>query len=567
MAKENSQAQRDPLVILAATDSSAFLLLYDIYYEKIFRYCAGRLHSKQITEDITSMVFIRAARNVRRFGGKTRAEFFDWLSAIATDQVNSYLKKKQFADLINKLESEPIENMDPGHKEKLRAKILSAFDTGGAEKGRLLLYFAAVAVIVILIAAGILLSPKKSLQKPVSVIAPAPVKKINPPPAPRLERTAQPANKEEIIEPEDFNAVKAKADESAKIVIGGIVKNQQSEPIEGAAVRVLVRFGENTNTSNLSLLGTFKTDANGIWRCGSFPENTHQVSIMATHPNYTQSENYQPAVAEQLKNFSFEIILEKSITVIGRVVDREQRPLRATVTKGPFRENNTKGVTCDANGWFRFDNVTAGVEVFTAQYAGAAPQVLSVEIKPDMPPVIFTLEPADVINGRVVDVNGEPIKDASVEVAFWQGTGSVSFETKTDAGGFFEWPDAPKDEASFDIRKSGYMSVRNFAMKSGNNYTIRLLPPFRIRGSVTSSLSNLPVGTFKIAIGYYNNANLSWQDANSSAISGNSYELMITEPFDFQLKAQADGFKTVESPVFTPDQNAAKYDFVLNPLQ
>ncbi|MDP2933494.1 MAG: carboxypeptidase regulatory-like domain-containing protein, partial [bacterium] len=253
--------------------------------------------------------------------------------------------------------------------------------------------------------------------------------------------------------------------------------------------------------------------------------------------------------------------------VIGRVVDREQRPLQAIVTKGPFREDSKNGVTCDANGWFRFNNVTAGVEVFTAQCAGAAPQVLPVEIKPDMPPVIFTLEPANIINGRVVEVNGEPIKDASIEVAFWQGTGSVSFETKTDAGGYFEWPDAPADEASFDIRKSGYMSVRNFAMKSGSDYTIRLLPPFRIGGSVTSSLPNLPVGTFKIEIGYYNNANLSWQDANSQTISSNSYELIITEPLDFQLKAQADGFKPAESPVFTPDQNAAKYDFVLNPLQ
>ncbi|MFA5293577.1 MAG: carboxypeptidase regulatory-like domain-containing protein [Phycisphaerae bacterium] len=565
MAKENSQAQRDPLVILASTDSSAFLLLYDIYYEKIFRYCADRLRSKQITEDMTSMIFIRAAGNIRRFGGKTRTEFSDWLLTIATDQVNSYLKEKQFADIINKLKPESIETIDSGHKEKLRAKILPAFNTAGAEKGQLLLYFAAAAVI--LIAAGILLSSKKSVQKPVSVVTPAPVKKINsPPPAPRLERTAQPVEKEETIEPDDFNAVEEKADESAKIKIGGIVKNQQSEPIEGAAVRVLVRFGENTNTSNISLLGTFKTDANGIWRCGSFPEDTYYVSIMATHPDYTQSENYQPENAEQLKNFSFEIILERSITVTGRVLDWEQRPLQATVTKGPFSEDRKNAVTCDANGWFRFNNVTAGVEVFTAQSAGAAPQVLPVEIKADMPPVIFNLKPADVINGRVVDVNGEPIKDASIAVSFWQGTSSVSFETKTDAGGFFEWQDAPQDEASFDIRKSGYMSVRNFAMKSGNDYTITLLPPFRISGSVTSSLPELPVETFKISIGYYDNANLSWQNANSSAISGNNYEIMISEPLDFQLKAEADDFEPAESPVFTPDQSAAKYDFVLEPL-
>ncbi|MGD0785378.1 MAG: sigma factor [Sedimentisphaerales bacterium] len=564
MAKENSKPQPDPLVILAATDSSAFILLYDIYYEKIYRYCAGRLRSKQVIEDLTSMIFIRAARNISRFTGTTRTEFFDWLYAIATEEINRCLKKEEFAKLAIKTEQEPIETPDASHKEKLRAKIFSVFNIGRTEISRLILY-SIVAAAVFVIAAFLFFQsapanrpalPKK-ITRPNETNLPQKVKPITLIPAPSKEantsRPAAPASEE--------------TNEPLTIKIGGIVKNQQSEPIKAAAVRVLVKFSDNEDKQNISLLGTFKTDANGIWRCDNFPLNATGVSIMATHPDYLPAENYQMASIEQLEDFSSVTVLEKGITVTGRVIDSQQRPLRATITKGSLPSDSNTIVTCDANGWFHFDNVPQGVEVFIARYGGGAPQMQPVEIKPDMPPVIFTLELPNVIRGKVADVSGDPVKDASVAVSSWQGTNSLSFETKTDADGFFQWTNAPADEVSFDIQKNDYMSIRNYAMKSGSDYVITLRPAFKFHGIVTSSDPNIKVDTFKIFIGYYYpNSNISWQKTGTSFSNG-KYEMMITEPLDFQLRVQADALESVDSPVFNPSQNAAEYNFILVPTK
>ena len=111
------------------------------------------------------------------------------------------------------------------------------------------------------------------------------------------------------------------------------------------------------------------------------------------------------------------------------------------------------------------------------------------------------------------------------------------------------------------------MSVRNYAMKSGSDYVITLRPAFKFSGIVTSEVPDKPVKTFKITIGfYYTGTNISWQQTGTS-FSNEKFELMITAPLDFQLRAQADGFESVDSSVFNPSQNAAEYNFILVPIK
>jgi hypothetical protein len=184
-----------------------------------------------------------------------------------------------------------------------------------------------------------------------------------------------------------------------------------------------------------------------------------------------------------------------------------------------------------------------------------------------MPPVIFNLEPANTIRGRVIDVNGVPIKDVYIEVSLWHGFNLLNFETKTDTNGFFLWADAPADEVLFNLSKPGYLSIRDFGMKSRNDYVTTLLPPFRISGNVLSSDPNQPIGIFKITLGYYrdNSARILWEETNPYMFSDNRYKMTITKPFDLQLRVQADSFEPVESPIFSPEQGTVKFDFVLAP--
>ena len=85
--------ENDNLVREARTDSEALGRLYELYYERIFRFCVVRLFNKETAEDITSTVFLQVARGIRRFEGRTERDFGNWLYAIAANEANAYIRK------------------------------------------------------------------------------------------------------------------------------------------------------------------------------------------------------------------------------------------------------------------------------------------------------------------------------------------------------------------------------------------------------------------------------------------------------------------------------------------
>jgi len=93
MAKLFERTENDKLVLKARTQAHALGRLYELYYERIFRFCVHRLFNKEIAEDITSTVFLEVARTIRSFKGRTEADFQNWLYAIAANQANAYIRK------------------------------------------------------------------------------------------------------------------------------------------------------------------------------------------------------------------------------------------------------------------------------------------------------------------------------------------------------------------------------------------------------------------------------------------------------------------------------------------
>jgi len=83
----------DDLVQKARTQAEALSRLYELYYERIFRFCVHRLFNKEIAEDVTSTVFLEVARGIRTFKGRTVQDFRNWLYAIAANQAYAYIRK------------------------------------------------------------------------------------------------------------------------------------------------------------------------------------------------------------------------------------------------------------------------------------------------------------------------------------------------------------------------------------------------------------------------------------------------------------------------------------------
>jgi len=546
---ERRQNGNDALVIRARTDSNAFILLYDIYYEKIFRYCTVRLGIKQISEDLTSRVFLLASADIRLFHGKTRRQFVQWLCDIATAQIKDYSGK-------NKFENPGIERtptVDASLKERLKPKLLSAYGTG---KSINIKNIVIAATILIALTAGIFSLTILNKKTPIKISKPVTTVKqpVTPPlPAALPQRKAIVKEEKTKIVPQELIA---EDNEPAAIKIGGFVRNTLSEPIEDAVVNVVAD----------GLTDTFKTDANGFWICEDMEANVSTISVTAVYSGYNMAEQPRIANFEQLKKLSFVTVLEKGIAVTGNVVDRQGNPLQATIIKGPFPNGGENKTLCDINGGFRFNKLDPGIEVLTVQCDKASPAVLPVDIKPDMAALTITLEPPNIITGQVVDVNGMPVEGVSVNVSSWQGVSSLQFMTKTDTDGFFQWDSAPADEVLFNIQKSHYMSIQNYAMQSGTEYKIVMQRPLKLSGTITGGKGDEQIQSFRITVGYYfEKDKISWRDEDTVIVSGNKYEIEITEPADFKLKIESDGFAASESPVFSQEQIPAAYDFTVNP--
>jgi RNA polymerase sigma factor (sigma-70 family) len=108
MAKTFKQTDADDIVVRARSEAEALSQLYELYYERIFRFCVHRLFSKEAAEDVTSIIFLEVASRIRSFEGRTEQDFRNWLYAIAANQTNAYIRK---ASRRKKLLAEAADSM------------------------------------------------------------------------------------------------------------------------------------------------------------------------------------------------------------------------------------------------------------------------------------------------------------------------------------------------------------------------------------------------------------------------------------------------------------------------
>jgi RNA polymerase sigma-70 factor (ECF subfamily) len=118
MAKLAERMEDNDLVQRAKTQAEALGRLYEMYYERIFRFCVYRLFNKEIAEDVTSAVFLQVARGIRSFKGRSEQDFRNWLYAIAANQANAYIRKasrreKLLAEAAGSIRPAAADSVDP----------------------------------------------------------------------------------------------------------------------------------------------------------------------------------------------------------------------------------------------------------------------------------------------------------------------------------------------------------------------------------------------------------------------------------------------------------------------
>ncbi len=76
----------------AQQDIKKFEVLYDRYYDDVFKFCYQRSGDYDMAGDLTSRVFIKAMQNLNKYRDKKKA-FSSWLFTIAFNEVNDHFRK------------------------------------------------------------------------------------------------------------------------------------------------------------------------------------------------------------------------------------------------------------------------------------------------------------------------------------------------------------------------------------------------------------------------------------------------------------------------------------------
>src|SRR5882724_1458949 len=87
------QEREKKLIESAKTDKVAFSILYRHYFQQIFNYTLRRLGNIAAAQEVTSDTFLEAMIDIKNYEWRG-IPFSAWLYKIATNNSNSYLRKK-----------------------------------------------------------------------------------------------------------------------------------------------------------------------------------------------------------------------------------------------------------------------------------------------------------------------------------------------------------------------------------------------------------------------------------------------------------------------------------------
>jgi RNA polymerase sigma factor (sigma-70 family) len=320
--------------------------------------------------------------------------------------------------------------------------------------------------------------------------------------------------------------------------IGGVVRDGQERPIEGVTVSLSASNPDSRRREAFDFDDVnARTDAQGRWHIDVIPAgfdlgHLHFTFKHADFVSWVDAVNNQSIMTpEGLRSRSGVAVLHKGFPVTGRVLDRDGRPISGAVVRlgDPMRHSTAwvATVKTDSEGRFRIGNTAMREAPLSVQAAGHAPELMSLNIRPNLSPIEFRLGPGHTIRGRVIDDRGRLVSGAGLVVSEWRGHTTLDWRAQSDADGRFRWDDAPGDVVSIAAFKPGYDGATRSVKASDKELVLSLLPSreLRIRGSVTDAESGRPIETFTVVPGTKIGGPTLWHVVFAKVHHGGRYEI------------------------------------------
>ena len=306
--------------------------------------------------------------------------------------------------------------------------------------------------------------------------------------------------------------------------IGGAVTDEAGKPIAGADVTLSIqRKGEGPRgrfaafggpaggspqqpSERAAVTGIrLKTDPEGRWQFDQAPANVETVRVQLAHPDVLRDDPTSPRtppLLEKLRDRSAVMVMNKGVTVAGRVTDAQGNPVAgAQVSFGARRFGNRASptVTSGADGRFELPNGRpAPAAALIVRAKGWAPQLKQFALSGPVTDMEVKLEPARVMRVRVVNAKGDPVQGALVRAGSWRGLMSaLDWRAQTGPDGRAAWGEAPADAVQIGASARGYVSSADSPVVAGEQeHVITLKSLMKIAGTVLDDATGKPVEKF-----------------------------------------------------------------------
>jgi len=358
--------------------------------------------------------------------------------------------------------------------------------------------------------------------------------------------------------------------------IGGLVLDEKGQPVEGAKVEAARINNPQTDGKLQPLLDGHlaTTDEEGRWQILTETNKSRPLHLRLSHADYVSDTSYrQRASWEQLLKLDHPLVLKKGIELRGQITDPDGESIAgALVSLGGNRYMGEKKETqADAEGNYRFSNVSPANTIITVAAKGWASELRVIPTHEDMEPVDFQLQFGKSIQLLVTDPDDVPVEGVGVMVDEWRGHRSLPekiYRGKTNAEGIWKSVSMPADEVDFDFFKQGHMSTRGHKLTAdGEQHTIVMPWPVVISGSIVDAESGLPVEKFNIVQGIdWGNRNdqVHWKRHNIKPSVNGKYRTEFTQPRAGHLvRIEAEGYRPAISRVVRSDEGKVTINFEL----
>lgn len=357
------------------------------------------------------------------------------------------------------------------------------------------------------------------------------------------------------------------------VEIGGIVTDDQDQPLEGVSVNVELEGNVGVGARVRPIgpwhkSGWIKTDQSGRWSTNTVPDDSAvDVSVKLTHADFTDqifSISARTVSLTELRSGAARMSLKGGAVIRGRVTDMDGNPIpEAVVVCGDnayFQLGNTLDTKTDADGRYTFkplDDDERNVTVIAKDYM---PQMRSVDAKAGMSPVDFTMQPnGNQLRIKFVDATGKPIPKAWAHIERWRGVSSISNQPavnntaqgiplRANKKGIYQWNWAPDGEIELEFSAVGFAEQKGTLSADGNEHTITLKPILLVAGTVTDAVTAQPIADFKaIPILYFRSDNLHLDVRNPiKGLNGKLDVEFDRADADHGLRIECVGYQTQE---------------------